>query len=126
MPNEFVIKNGFISQGNSTINGTLSATTIYGNGSNLTGVVSTTRNLTINGITQNLSADTTYTVSDSNLSTSDITTNDVSTSKHGFVPKAPNDSTKYLDGTGTWSTPSGGGGIQINDLFSYQFLLMGA
>ena len=40
--NEFVIKNGFISQGNSVVNGTLTATTIsggtfYGNASNLTG-----------------------------------------------------------------------------------------
>lgn len=42
MPNEFVIKNGFVSQGNSTINGTLltnslsgSSTTIYGNKGNV-------------------------------------------------------------------------------------------
>ena len=48
-------------------------------------------------------------VKDSDLSTSDITTNDVSTSKHGFAPKAPNDATKYLDGTGAYSTPSGSG-----------------
>lgn len=47
-------------------------------------------------------------VTDANLSTSDITTNDVSTSKHGFAPKAPNDATKYLDGTGAWSTPASG------------------
>lgn len=49
-------------------------------------------------------------VTDANLTTTDITTNDVSTSKHGFAPKAPNDATKYLDGTGAWSTPAGGGG----------------
>jgi len=49
-------------------------------------------------------------VTDALLSTSDITTNDVSTSKHGFAPKAPNDATKYLDGTGAWSVPAGGGG----------------
>ena len=48
-------------------------------------------------------------VTDALLSTSDITTNDVSTSKHGFAPKAPNDATKYLDGTGAWSVPAGGG-----------------
>jgi len=46
---------------------------------------------------------------DALISISDITTNNVSTTKHGFVPKAPNDATKYLDGTGTWSTPAGGG-----------------
>lgn len=40
----------------------------------------------------------------------DNTTNDVSTTKHGYAPKAPNDATKYLDGTGAWSVPAGGGG----------------
>lgn len=49
-------------------------------------------------------------VADADLSTTDITTNNVSTSKHGFTPKLPNDATKYLDGTGAYSTPSGGGG----------------
>jgi hypothetical protein len=48
-------------------------------------------------------------VTDANMTTSDITTNDVSTSKHGFVPKAPNDATKFLDGTGVFSVPAGGG-----------------
>jgi hypothetical protein len=38
----------------------------------------------------------------------DNTTNNVSTSKHGYVPKAPNDATKYLDGTGAYSVPTGG------------------
>ena len=43
MPNEFVIKNGFISKGNSVVEGGLTATTIsggtlYGDGSNLTGI----------------------------------------------------------------------------------------
>lgn len=44
------------------------------------------------------------------LSLTDITTNNVSTSKHGFVPKAPNDATQFLNGTGAWSVPAGGGG----------------
>lgn len=46
-------------------------------------------------------------ITDANLSTSDITTNDVSTTKHGFVPKAPNDTSKYLRGDGTWATAGG-------------------
>jgi hypothetical protein len=49
------------------------------------------------------------TCKDSDLSTSDITTNDVTTSKHGFAPKAPNDATKFLDGTGAWTIPTGSG-----------------
>ncbi len=44
-------------------------------------------------------------ISDATLTTSDITTNNVSTTKHGFAPKAPNDATKFLDGTGAYSVP---------------------
>ena len=49
------------------------------------------------------------TISDATISTTDITTNNVSTSKHGFTPKLPNDATKYLNGTGAWTVPAGGG-----------------
>jgi hypothetical protein len=48
-------------------------------------------------------------VVEGDLSLSDVTTGNVSTLKHGFVPKAPNDVTKYLDGTGAYSTPATGG-----------------
>ena len=48
-------------------------------------------------------------VTDANMTTTDITTNNVSTSKHGFAPKAPNDTTKFLRGDGTWAVPSSGG-----------------
>ena len=48
-------------------------------------------------------------VTDANMTTTDITTNDVSTSKHGFAPKAPNDTTKFLRGDGTWAVPASGG-----------------
>jgi hypothetical protein len=41
---------------------------------------------------------------------SDVTNGNVSTSQHGFAPKAPADATKYLDGTGAYSVPAGGGG----------------
>lgn len=47
-------------------------------------------------------------VTDANMTTSDITTNNVSTSKHGFAPKAPNDTTKFLRGDGTWAVPAAG------------------
>ena len=42
---------------------------------------------------------------DADLAISDVTTNNVSTSTHGFAPKAPNDATKFLDGTGNYSAP---------------------
>lgn len=44
-----------------------------------------------------------HTTTDANLSTSDVTTNNGSTSKHGFMPKVPNDATKGISGVdGTW------------------------
>lgn len=48
-------------------------------------------------------------VVEADLGLTDITTANVSTSAHGFAPKAPNDATKYLDGTGAYTVPSGGG-----------------
>lgn len=58
-------------------------------------------------------------VTDATISTSDITTNNVSITKHGFAPKAPNDATKYLDGTGAYSTPAGGGGGSGDDTLNW-------
>jgi hypothetical protein len=49
-----------------------------------------------------------FTVLESDLSLSDITTANVSTTKHGFAPKLPNDATKFLDGTGAFTVPAGG------------------
>lgn len=46
-------------------------------------------------------------VVEADITLADNTTNDVSTTKHGFVPKAPNDATKYLDGTGAWAVVQG-------------------
>ena len=43
-------------------------------------------------------------VTDANLTTTDVTTNNVSTSKHGFAPKSPNDGTRFLDGLGAYDT----------------------
>lgn len=45
-------------------------------------------------------------VADADLSTTDITTNDVSITKHGFAPKAPNNTTTFLRGDATWGTPA--------------------
>lgn len=41
------------------------------------------------------------------ITLADNTTNDVSTSKHGFVPKATNDAEKYLRDDATWAVPPG-------------------
>lgn len=45
-------------------------------------------------------------VIEADQSLSDLTTWDVSTTRHGYAPKAPNVASQYLDGTGNWSTPS--------------------
>ena len=55
-------------------------------------------------------------VTDADLATSDVTTNDVSITKHGFAPKAPNDTTKFLRGDGTWALPPAGGSLALDDL----------
>jgi len=49
-------------------------------------------------------------ITEAAISLSDVTDNNVSTSKHGFCPKLPNDDTKFLSGVGNWAVPSGGGG----------------
>lgn len=46
-------------------------------------------------------------VIEADLSLTDNVTANVATTKHGFAPKLPNDATKYLDGTGAYTTPSG-------------------
>jgi len=51
------------------------------------------------------------------LSLSDVTTGDVSTSRHGFCPKAPNDTTKFLRGDGTWAVPPAGGSSGVSYMF---------
>ncbi len=50
---------------------------------------------------------------ESDLSITDITTNNVTTSAHGFTPKLPNDATKYLDGTGAYTVPTGSVGTGL-------------
>jgi len=48
-------------------------------------------------------------VVEGDLGLTDITTANVSTTKHGLAPKLPNDATKFLDGTGGYTVPSGSG-----------------
>ena len=43
----------------------------------------------------------------------DNTDLDVSTTKHGLVPKAPNDTTKFLRGDAAWAVPGGVGGVNV-------------
>lgn len=54
------------------------------------------------------------------LAVTDVTTNDVSVSMHGLAPKAPNDASKYLDGTGAWTVPAGGNGAPVGATYITQ------
>jgi len=45
-------------------------------------------------------------VVEGDITLADVTTLDVSTTKHGFVPKAPNDTSKVLRGDATWAVVS--------------------
>lgn len=51
-----------------------------------------------------------FPVQEDNIYLNDVTTNDVSITKHGYAPKAPNDTSKFLRGDGTWNAPPGGAG----------------
>lgn len=46
-------------------------------------------------------------VAEADVTFTDITTNDVSITKHGYVPRAPNDSSVFLNGLGAYSSPPG-------------------
>lgn len=43
---------------------------------------------------------------DATISISDVTTNNVSTARHWWAPKLPNDATKFLDWTGSYTAPT--------------------
>lgn len=47
-----------------------------------------------------------FPITEASLSLSDVTTDNVSTTKHGFIPRLPNDSTKFFNGVGAFSAPS--------------------
>ena len=88
------------------------ATNLTGTASGLTaGTVTTNANLT-GDVTSSGNATTIGAgkVTEAMQVLADNTTQNVSTSKHGYAPKAPNDATKFLDGTGAYSVPAGGGG----------------
>lgn len=64
----------------------------------------------------------TISVDDTTLLFTDNTTNNVSTSKHGYAPKLPNDATQFLNGTGTYSVPAGLTSATSNLFAYYNFI----
>ena len=49
-------------------------------------------------------------ITEAHMNLTDLTTGNVSITAHGFTPKAPNNTTTFLRGDGTWAAPAGGGG----------------
>lgn len=90
------------------------------------GVADTTKIVTPTG-TQALTnkdltdSSNTFSIIESDLSLSDNTTANVSTSKHGLVPKAPNDTAQFLRGDGSWASVSGSsdGWTASSDTWTY-------
>ena len=64
-------------------------------------------------------------ITEAAITLADNTTNDVSTTKHGFVPKAPNDTAKYLRGDGTWAV-AGGNNDYLSVLSNSEVSITGA
>ena len=59
-------------------------------------------------------------IAEADFTFTDIATANVSNTKHGLAPKNPNDATKYLDGTGAYSTPAGSTPLTTKgDLFGF-------
>lgn len=48
---------------------------------------------------------------DTSIVLSDVTTNNASTTKHGFVPKLPNDASLFYNGVGSFTAPGGSNGV---------------
>jgi len=58
-------------------------------------------------------ASNTFSIVESALALTDVTTANVSTSQHGFTPKAPNDTAKFLRGDATWAAPTSSGSQSV-------------
>ncbi|MGA2433934.1 MAG: hypothetical protein ABSG25_01475 [Bryobacteraceae bacterium] len=63
-----------------------------------------TTNTVLHGITSGNPAFSA--VVEADITLADNTTNNVSTSAHGFIPKAPNDATQFFRGDGAWGLPT--------------------
>ena len=48
-------------------------------------------------------------ITEAKLAFVDVTTRDASTTAHGLLRKLSGTATEYLDGSGAWTTPAGGG-----------------
>lgn len=99
----FYIGTTLIANNRASAGQTLTGVSIDGNAATVTTNANLTGNVTSVGNATTIEAGV---VTEAMQVLADNTTQDVSATKHGYAPKAPNDATKFLDGTGAWSTPS--------------------
>jgi hypothetical protein len=61
-------------------------------------------------------------ITESALNFTDVTTANVTTAQHGLVPRAPNSTSQFLRGDGTWATvpASGSSGSGVTDILATQ------
>lgn len=71
-------------------------------------VIGNTDTQTLTNKTIDAASNTISNISEAMQTLTDITTNNVSTSKHGYAPKLPNNASVFLDGTGNYSAPTAG------------------
>lgn len=72
----------------------------------------------VNGLWQQLQSGDS--IAETDLSFTDVTNGDVTSTKHGFAPKSPNDTTKFLTGgaTPSWAVPPGTTNPLLAQIFS--------
>lgn len=61
------------------------------------------------------------TITEDMLDLSNVDTGNASISRHGFLPILSNNALQYLDGTGNWTVPAGGGGSEPGSYSSTPF-----
>ncbi len=85
-----------------------SAHLFVGNGSNIATDTAVTGDVTISNV--GVTTIGAGKVTEAMQVLADNTTQDVSTTKHGYAPKAPNDATVFLNGQGAYTSPSASAG----------------
>jgi hypothetical protein len=108
MPNDFVLRNGFTSKTDSIVEGSMSATTYYGDGTNLTGIIAETLSFSGGILTQQTFFNSRVTSIIIPLTFSSVTTTDLSLG---------NEFSLTLTGSTTLANPSNS--TENGQLFKY-------
>ena len=89
----------------------LAAGYVRSNGASAMTSVATIPGSDINGNIPGNAANITGTITEAQQSLIDVTTANATISRHGYLPKLPNDASLYMNGTGGWTSPLIAGGL---------------